>query len=514
MQMMLGTVVDFSRDVDPQLWRRFLAIVLDGLRARPGQPPLPVPPLDVEQLDVAMGAWRGSRPGSQALSACLSSVVAPRAGELTYAERRPARRRSADAARRSPPYRRPMPALRHLLPGCAAGLLAAALLAPRLRLRARPRRRRHRLRRRGLLLRPSGRRAPPPVRVDLDDGEAPFTTAGGCVQDSAVRAYCTVGDDGLRIDLGNGDDRLDVAPESALGFALVADGGAGSDRLTGAFGVETLLGGDGDDALDGRGGDDRLDGGPGLDQLDGGAGGDLVLGGDGDDRLVGDGLFAPAPDLLDGGTGRDTVEDWSPAGPGPRGLLTIGVDDGPGDGFAGEGDELRAVEVLRITSPGTIAGCESADEITVVNGPTRVNGRGGDDLLYGGVDADTLDGGAGAGPEARRRPGRRRDRRRPPAATSSAATARSRASFGNDAIDAVDGEPDSASTAASAPTRSAPTSSTPSPATARRSPASATRSRSRREREQPRKDETAAGHPDAAAERQSAAAEGGAQEPG
>ncbi len=63
MQMMLATVVDFSRDVEPQLWRRFLAIVLDGLRARPEHGALPVPALDVEQLDVAMSAWRGARPG-------------------------------------------------------------------------------------------------------------------------------------------------------------------------------------------------------------------------------------------------------------------------------------------------------------------------------------------------------------------------------------------------------------------------------------------------------------------
>src|SRR5689334_4853437 len=89
---------------------------------------------------------------------------------------------------------------------------------------------------------------PATVRVDLDDG-GPFTTSGGCVQDSAARAYCTVGDDGLRLDLGAGDDRLDVAPESALAFALTADGGDGNDRLTGAFGAETLLGGHGDDVL-------------------------------------------------------------------------------------------------------------------------------------------------------------------------------------------------------------------------------------------------------------------------
>ena len=281
---------------------------------------------------------------------------------------------------------------------------------------------------------------PATVRVDLDAG-GPFSASGGCVQDSAVRAYCTVGDDGLRIELGGGDDRLDVAPESALGFPLLADGGDGNDMLTGAAGAETLLGGHGDDALDGRDGSDRLDGGPGLDQLDGSAGADQVLGGDGDDRLVGDGLFAPAADLLDGGSGRDTVEDWSPAGAGQRGLLTVGVDDGPGDGFAGEGDELRAVEVLRITSPGAIAGSEGADEITVVNGPTRVSGRGGDDLLYGGVDGDALDGGAGAdrlagGPGDDTLVGG-------PGADQLSGDGAQSSRFGNDAIDAVDGEPDS-----------------------------------------------------------------------
>jgi AcrR family transcriptional regulator len=59
LQLMLGTVLDFSRDVEPELWRRFLAIVLDGLRARRDDAtPLPVPELDEDQLDRAMSAWR------------------------------------------------------------------------------------------------------------------------------------------------------------------------------------------------------------------------------------------------------------------------------------------------------------------------------------------------------------------------------------------------------------------------------------------------------------------------
>jgi AcrR family transcriptional regulator len=56
---MIDAVVDATREVDPQAWRRALAIVLDGLAARrDGASALPSGPLDVEQLDAAMRAWR------------------------------------------------------------------------------------------------------------------------------------------------------------------------------------------------------------------------------------------------------------------------------------------------------------------------------------------------------------------------------------------------------------------------------------------------------------------------
>jgi hypothetical protein len=39
--MMVGSIIDRTRDVDPDLWRRYLGIVLDGLRpARDGTSPL------------------------------------------------------------------------------------------------------------------------------------------------------------------------------------------------------------------------------------------------------------------------------------------------------------------------------------------------------------------------------------------------------------------------------------------------------------------------------------------
>jgi hypothetical protein len=51
--VMLGAVMDRARDVSPELWRRYLTLVLDGLR--PDAPtPLPVAPLTFDQLDAVM----------------------------------------------------------------------------------------------------------------------------------------------------------------------------------------------------------------------------------------------------------------------------------------------------------------------------------------------------------------------------------------------------------------------------------------------------------------------------
>ena len=42
LNFMLNKLVDFTRDVDPEIYKRYLAIVLDGLRSRPdGDEPLP-----------------------------------------------------------------------------------------------------------------------------------------------------------------------------------------------------------------------------------------------------------------------------------------------------------------------------------------------------------------------------------------------------------------------------------------------------------------------------------------
>jgi AcrR family transcriptional regulator len=55
---MLNTLVDFGRDVEPDLYKRYLAIVLDGLKPRDDLEPLPVEPLKVTVFQDALARWK------------------------------------------------------------------------------------------------------------------------------------------------------------------------------------------------------------------------------------------------------------------------------------------------------------------------------------------------------------------------------------------------------------------------------------------------------------------------
>jgi len=57
--LMLGQVIDFSHAVEPDLWRRYLALLLDGLRSE-GRP-LPLAPLEPAQLNAAIAALHPQR---------------------------------------------------------------------------------------------------------------------------------------------------------------------------------------------------------------------------------------------------------------------------------------------------------------------------------------------------------------------------------------------------------------------------------------------------------------------
>jgi AcrR family transcriptional regulator len=61
LQHAIGEVADYSRDAAPEVWRRTLVIALDGMRPdRRRTTPMPVPPLDDEQISCSMRDW-GSR---------------------------------------------------------------------------------------------------------------------------------------------------------------------------------------------------------------------------------------------------------------------------------------------------------------------------------------------------------------------------------------------------------------------------------------------------------------------
>jgi AcrR family transcriptional regulator len=55
---MLNTLVDFGREVQPELYKRYLAIVLDGLKPRDDLEPLPVQPLKVTVFQDALARWK------------------------------------------------------------------------------------------------------------------------------------------------------------------------------------------------------------------------------------------------------------------------------------------------------------------------------------------------------------------------------------------------------------------------------------------------------------------------
>jgi AcrR family transcriptional regulator len=60
--IMIGAAADLAQAEAPELWRRYLLLVIDGLRERRDAPtPLTPPALGVPALDRAMAAWKPAR---------------------------------------------------------------------------------------------------------------------------------------------------------------------------------------------------------------------------------------------------------------------------------------------------------------------------------------------------------------------------------------------------------------------------------------------------------------------
>ncbi|OBK84344.1 TetR/AcrR family transcriptional regulator [Mycolicibacter sinensis] len=62
--LLAGTVSEFAGHIDAELWRRYVAILLDGMRYRSDQLPLPVAALDDDGVEAAMRTWEPAGPCS------------------------------------------------------------------------------------------------------------------------------------------------------------------------------------------------------------------------------------------------------------------------------------------------------------------------------------------------------------------------------------------------------------------------------------------------------------------
>ena len=143
------------------------------------------------------------------------------------------------------------------------------------------------------------------------------------------------------------------------------------DILDGAHGPNRLGGYKGDDELDGREGDDWLDGGPGADMLRGGEGNDTAS-----YFFSGEGVEV----RLHNGTARGGEAE------GDRFAITVKF-----------GDAEDMIQLLFIPDIENLHGSTQADILAGDLRDNRINGDGGDDVLYGGPGGgdDLLTGGPG-----------------------------------------------------------------------------------------------------------------------
>jgi Ca2+-binding RTX toxin-like protein len=289
-----------------------------------------------------------------------------------------------------------------------------------------------------------------PGEIRISDTAAIDLAAAECRRadwDDATIVRCPASG-ALRVETGDGDDRITYLYDFPAGMTLAADGGPGDDEIEGpsSEAAVTMLGGDGDDKLRGGFGNDTLDGGAGADELDGQNGDDALRGGAGDDKLAG----YNGDDLIDGGAGVDRItDDWLPT---ERIQVGVTLDQGADDGRPGERDDIRSVEVIEIHRPAALVAGRSPVRFIVsetqegssrlVGGPGAdflksfhyadvIDGKGGNDTIEGGYGDDVVTGGPG------------RDTINADAGAGACTFLVCRVGAGNDRVNVRDGERDS-----------------------------------------------------------------------
>lgn len=181
---------------------------------------------------------------------------------------------------------------------------------------------------------------------------------------------------------GSGDNQIDASLFTGPGIeGVLLLGGSGNDVLIGSPHVDQLNGSAGNDTLLGSGDRDTLRGGSGSDVLNGGSGNDLIVGQGG------------SGDVLTGGTGDDTLN----GGAGTDSLIEQGDVDFTltNSTLVGLGsDSFSGLESFQL-SGGLSANLISASAFSLAGATLLINGDGGDDVILGSVNSDTINGGAG-----------------------------------------------------------------------------------------------------------------------
>jgi Ca2+-binding RTX toxin-like protein len=241
-----------------------------------------------------------------------------------------------------------------------------------------------------------------PGRLQFSDIGQPTSYPSSCTPwEYSSFVSCDVPSGGVRLEAGDRDDTLDVGDNMPAGLTITADGGSGNDVLRGPAFTETadsLLGGDGNDKITGGMGADNVDGGAGDDELDARQGPDVVRGGDGNDKLGADYWDEQSTDVIDGGAGYDQIEgNWMSESGNYQPPIVVSIDGVANDGRPGENDNVTAIERIYLNAPATLTGSDGPEEFTIFNtdAGSTYNGRGGDDKLTGFDLDDTIDGGAG-----------------------------------------------------------------------------------------------------------------------
>lgn len=189
----------------------------------------------------------------------------------------------------------------------------------------------------------------------------------------------------------------------AMGGMDVISGGWGDDSLFGGADNDTLNGDQNDDFLSGDEGDDTVNGGTGRDTLFGGAGKDTMNGGAGDDFIMVTSMAELAGDVIDGGSGVDTLnlsfttQSAAVTFTGKDPILVNALGTAKITGVeqylisGGSGADKLTGYLLS----DTLVGGKGADTLKGLDGFDFLQGGEGDDLISGGNDGDFLTGDAG-----------------------------------------------------------------------------------------------------------------------